>query len=176
MKYTLKVSDRARVMRLAVYPDGAVVVTAPRFFAVDAIESFVTKHSEWVRDKVERTESRNVVRIARKDIPALKERAHALANERCEHFARAYGLSYNKISIRAQKTRWGSCTKTGNLSFNYKVAILPARLADYIFVHEICHLGVFNHSGQFWELVAREIPDHKTIRKEVRTIVTVFEK
>ena len=104
----------------------------------------------------------------KKEYLQYREMARALARERAGHFARAYGFSFRKIFIRNQKSRWGSCSKSGNLNFHYKIALMPSRIADYIIVHELCHLAEFNHSKKFWELVARTIPDHKRIRKELR--------
>jgi predicted metal-dependent hydrolase len=172
--YTVKRSTRARTMRLAIYPDGNVVVTAPRFFGLQAIEDFVMKHSSWVRARVEETRGRSILRIRRSDIPALKKQALALAIARAEHFAAYYGVTYKKISIRAQKSRWGSCSELGNLSFNYKIAILDPRLADYIVAHEICHIRQFDHSQAFWALVAEQFPDHRELRLKLRNTATIF--
>ncbi len=174
MQYMLKRSGRARTMRLAVYPDGEVVVTAPRLFSLSAIEEFLAKHSRWIRRKIEDTRGRTVVHIARADIPRFKKQALALAEARCAYYAKVYGYGHGKITIRAQKTRWGSCSKSGNLSFNYKIAALPAPLAEYIIVHEICHLGAFNHSPHFWSLVAKTIPDYAARRKEARSLAVLF--
>ena len=162
-------------MRLAIYPDGAVVVSAPRFFGIATIERFVMKHAEWVRRKVEATRGRTIRRIRRADIPDLKARAQALVRSRVQYFAARYGVSFRAIRIRAQKSRWGSCSRAGNLSFNYRIAALPAHIADYIVVHELCHLREMNHSKKFWDLVAQEIPDHKAVRKQLRNIVFMFE-
>ena len=96
------------------------------------------------------------------------ERARALAHARLEHFNRFYGFTYERVFIRSQKTRWGACSAKGNLGFNFRIAYLPAYLADYVIVHELCHLEQFNHSPAFWELVARTIPDHKARRTELR--------
>jgi len=161
-------------MRLAVYPDGEVVVTAPYFFGLRAIQHFFGKHIDWVRRKVEDSRGRTVIRIPRKDIPFLKKQALALAHERCAHFAALYGISFGRISVRAQKTRWGSCSYKGDLSFNYRLAALPARIADYIVVHELCHILELNHSKAFWREVARAIPEHKQIRAEMRELVMLF--
>lgn len=158
-------------MRLAIHPDGAIVVTAPHFFGVDAVERFLARHAAWARRKIEATKGRSAVNIPRADIPRLKREALALAQERCSHYAKLYGFSYKRISIRAQKTRWGSCSRNGNLSFNYKIAALPAHLAEYIVVHEICHFGEMNHSRAFWALVAKHVPDHASARKALRNIV-----
>jgi predicted metal-dependent hydrolase len=172
--YTLKRSRRARTMRLAIYPDGNVVVTAPSMFGLSAIEAFILKHSAWVRKKVQETRGRTILRIRRKDVPGLKKQALALAVERSLHFASYYGVSFNKISIRAQKSRWGSCSERGNLSFNYKIALLDSRLADYIVAHEICHIRQFDHSKAFWALVAEQFPDHQELRLKLRNTATIF--
>jgi predicted metal-dependent hydrolase len=97
-----------------------------------------------------------------------KEKARTIAIERLEYFNTFYNYKWGKIAIRNQKTRWGSCSRRGNLNFNYKIALLPARYSDYIIVHELCHLGEFNHSQNFWNLVARTIPDYKEIRGSLR--------
>ena len=106
----------------------------------------------------------------RRDYLARKEEARDLARERIRHFNTAYGFEIKRISIRNQKTRWGSCSKKGNLNFNYLIAVLPQTLADYIIVHELCHLGEFNHSRKFWDLVAVTIPNFREIRREFRSI------
>ena len=108
-------------------------------------------------------------------IPSLKKRALALARARCEHLSKIYGVTYNQIRIRAQKSRWGSCSQRGNLSFNYKIAALPAHIADYIIVHELCHLREMNHSKKFWGLVACAVPHHKGVRTELRKLAILFD-
>jgi hypothetical protein len=107
-------------------------------------------------------------RYKRAEFLEYKEQARALVSERLAHFNRQYQFPIKRVSIRNQRSRWGSCSKKGNLNFNYRVVLLPLEVADYIVVHELCHLGEFNHSKKFWELVAKTIPDHKQIRKELR--------
>ena len=174
INYTLKRSTRARSLRLAVYPDGDIVVTSPYFFGLAAIERFVLQHAGWISEKIEKSKSRLVLHIDRREISMHKKYAASIARARCEYFADIYGVTYKKITIRAPKTRWGSCSRAGNLSFHYKIALLPARLVDYIIVHEICHLIEFNHSKAFWAHVAKTIPDHKIFRKELHTVVTRY--
>jgi predicted metal-dependent hydrolase len=106
----------------------------------------------------------------KKDFIDHKERAFALAKSRIEYFNGIYNFSFDKIKIRSQRTRWGSCSRKGNLSFNYKIALLSERIADYIIVHELCHLSEFNHSRNFWKLVAQTIPDYLEIRNELKRI------
>ncbi|MBU6323543.1 MAG: M48 family metallopeptidase [Patescibacteria group bacterium] len=98
-----------------------------------------------------------------------KAAARALAHARLAHFNQYYGFAYAKVFIRSQKTRWGACSAKGNLGFNYRIAFLPPHLADYVIVHELCHLGAFNHSPAFWNLVAETTPNHKELRRELRT-------
>jgi predicted metal-dependent hydrolase len=97
-----------------------------------------------------------------------KNQALDLVKNKLEHFNKFYNFKYNKVTVRNQSTRWGSCSKSGNLNFNYKLALLPENLVDYVVVHELCHLGEFNHSKNFWDLVARVIPDFKDRRQELR--------
>jgi predicted metal-dependent hydrolase len=97
-----------------------------------------------------------------------KDQALILVKNKLEHFNQFYNFKYNKVTIRNQSTRWGSCSRRGNINFNYKLALLPENLVDYVIVHELCHLGEFNHSKDFWDLVARTIPDFKERRQELR--------
>lgn len=171
VEYTLKVSKRARRMRLAIYCDGVFVVTAPRDISNNIIEQFIIRKSQWILDKLEYFKSisnKINVKAAENDFVKYKDQALVLAAKRIEYFNKIYGFKFNKINIKNQKTRWGSCSRKGNLNFNYKIALLPERLADYIIVHELCHLKEFNHSQKFWNLVAKAIPDYLEIRNELR--------
>ena len=91
-----------------------------------------------------------------------------MVHERLEYWNQFYGFAYKRVAIRNQRTCWGSCSELGNLNFSYKILFLPAHLADYIIVHELCHLEEFNHSPAFWAQVARTLPNYKTLRKELR--------
>ncbi|PIR82522.1 hypothetical protein COU20_01840 [Candidatus Kaiserbacteria bacterium CG10_big_fil_rev_8_21_14_0_10_59_10] len=97
-----------------------------------------------------------------------KEAARALVHERLVHFNSIYRFTYRRVFIKNGRSRWGSCSEKGNLNFNYKVLFLPEKLSDYIIVHELCHLGEFNHSPRFWALVERTLPHHAALRKELR--------
>jgi predicted metal-dependent hydrolase len=162
-------------MRISVGVDGQVVVTTPRLVSEGVVENFIAKRTEWIERHVARTRLRTIMRIPRKDVSLLKNKAHALTEILCEHFAKHYNLSYKNISIRAQKSRWGSCSAKGNLSFNYKIAVLPPHMAEYIVVHEICHLAHMNHSKIFWDMVKKTVPDYIEIRKQLRKIHVVIE-
>ncbi|MEA2715411.1 MAG: hypothetical protein QOG91_439 [Candidatus Parcubacteria bacterium] len=96
---------------------------------------------------------------------AHKHKAHALVAARLIKLNQLYGFSYGRVTIRNQKSRWGSCSSKGNLNFNYRLLFLPPALQDYIIAHELCHIQEFNHSSAFWELLAMSIPDCKSLRK-----------
>lgn len=169
--YTLRRSRRARSMRVAVYCDGSVVVTSPLHLEETLVERFLREKAEWLFSKITffREFTGPVLpRSTKKHYLQYKEAAEALALERLAHFNTVYQFPFKKINIRNQKTRWGSCSTKGNLNFNYKIALLPKRLSDYIIAHELCHLGEFNHSEKFWHLVGETIPDHVAIRKELK--------
>ena len=99
-----------------------------------------------------------------------KEVARGLVRERLEYFNTLYGYKWGRIAIKDHKSRWGSCSKKGNLNFNYRVVLLPPHLADYIVVHELCHLGELNHSPRFWALVERALPDWRARRAELMKV------
>ncbi len=171
LEYTLRTSKRARHVRLSIYPGGRVVITAPRLLWPRTIEKFLLSKSAWIIEKInyfKKISPSLPIKNSRKDFLLYKKQALQLAHERLEYFNKAYGFIYQKISIRNQKTRWGSCSKKGNISFNYKIALLPSPLTDYIIVHELCHLREFNHSKNFWHLVARTIPDYVERKREVK--------
>ncbi len=171
--YQLKVSNRARWMRVSVYRGGDVRVTVPRSATTLMIDKFLSQHAQWILKSVQRFKKLPAVtlvsRANRKDYLLHKDAALRLAKDRLAHFNKLYGFSYGKISIKNQKTLWGSCSKSGNLNFTYRIAMLPEKFSDYIIVHELCHRGEFNHSQKFWDLVAQTIPDYKELRKTLRS-------
>src|SRR3989344_7236077 len=97
-----------------------------------------------------------------------KETARMVISGKIKKYNEIYQYRLARISIRNQKTRWGSCSKSGNLNFNYKILFLEEQLADYIVVHELCHLQELNHSKRFWNLVAQVFPNHRELRGELR--------
>lgn len=169
--YTLRKSKRARRMRLAVYCDGSIVVTTPFDFQETLVERFIREKSSWLFSKIaffQQFQGNKIARYSQDDYLRYKQVAYELAVRKVNHFNAAHQFNFNRINIRNQKTRWGSCSKRGNLNFNYKIVLLPERLADYIIVHELCHLKEFNHSKKFWNLVAQTIPDYSRIRDDLK--------
>lgn len=171
LEYSVRVNPRARRLSLTVYRDGKVAVTLPRKTHERYADGFVKQKAAWILDKLAHIERHPKIYFpggTPVEFRAHRRAARLLAKERLEHFNQFYNVRYTTIAIRNQKSRWGSCAKKGSLCFNWKIALLPARMADYIIVHELCHLAEFNHSRKFWDLVARTIPDHAAIRRELR--------
>ena len=110
------------------------------------------------------------MRRNRRQYIKVKEEARALVRSRLAHFNAHYKLKVGKIFIKNHKSRWGSCSAKGNLNFNYKIAFLPPEITDYIIVHELCHIGEFNHSDRFWRLVGEALPHHKKLRLALRKL------
>jgi predicted metal-dependent hydrolase len=158
-------------MRLVVYNSGEVVLTVPRWGTKRQEELFIQHHQVWINQKLARFSDPSAILIKSsiKDFKIYKKTALDLAKQRLEYFNKFYNFKYTKVSIRNQKTRWGSCSRRGTLVFNYKIALLPLEIADYIIVHELCHLGEFNHSRNFWTLVAQTIPNYKEIRRKLKS-------
>ncbi len=169
MKISFKKSVRARRMRLTVKIGGSVVVTVPNGVGMEAAEQFVAQKAHWLKRAVARMEKVSPrIALPRSFYKQKRTEAERLIRGRLSELNLAYGFSYRAITVRNQKTRWGSCSRRGNLSFNYRLVLLPQQLVDYVLVHELCHLREFNHSRRFWELVGRSIPDHVIRRRQLR--------
>jgi predicted metal-dependent hydrolase len=173
IEYTHKISKRAKRLRLAVHCGGEVIVTTPRFVTQNFIEKFMLQKAEWLLNKIEQLKNvkkKPSAKESKADYQKYKDVALKIAESKVKEFNKIYNFKYNKISIKNQKTRWGSCSRKGNLNFNYKIALLSEKLANYLVVHEICHLGEFNHSKKFWTLVGKTIPDHLELRKQLKGV------
>ena len=172
INYNLRVSRRARRLRLAIYGDGRLVVTQPHRASSKFVEDFIREKAAWIirrQDYFKKFPTPLISGPARRaDYLAKREAARVLVYARLEYFNEFYKFKYKTISIRNQSTRWGSCSRLGNLSFNYRLVTLPPLVADYVIVHELCHLREFNHSSRFWQLVAQTIPDYAERRRELR--------
>lgn len=165
--FELKPSRKARSLRLEIGASG-LVVTKPWFISGVFMEQFILRQADWIFKNLAKHKDAEVLpQISKEDLVVLKKRAAKILIARLEFFNQEYNYVYKSISVRDQKTRWGSCSRQGALNFNYRLALLPESLLDYVAVHELCHLKEMNHSVRFWNLVARTIPDHKARRKEL---------
>jgi hypothetical protein len=173
VSYSLKTSARARNLRITVKPGGTVAAVKPAFISDRAVEEFLAKKSGWLIGKIDLLKNKKSLAASgtRADFKRCAPLARALALRKIEKYKQIYKLDFNRVAIRNQSTRWGSCSCKGNLNFNYRIVLLPERLADYIVVHEMCHLRELNHSRNFWNLVAVAFPDYACARKELKNIV-----
>lgn len=170
IEFRLLKSRRSKRVVLSVRGDARVAVSAPPHVSRRAIREFVGQKGDWLIDKLD--ECRRSPRFRLGDKPdeyrEKKREAEKFVRERIGFFNRIYGFGYNKVSIRNQRTRWGSCSRDGNLNFNYKIIFLPAELADYIIVHELCHLEEFNHSARFWRLTEKAIAGARELKNKFK--------
>lgn len=165
--YTAKKHRWAKNIKLAIYPNKGLVATIPYYAPYKIAEAFIVKKADWVLERLGEVKKYNVHADCN-NYKIYKEKAKNLALERLEHFNKLYNYKFFRVSIRNQQTRWGSCSKKGNLNFNYKIALISQDLCDYIIVHELCHLKELNHSQKFWDLVAQTIPNYKERRKRLK--------
>lgn len=171
IEYDLKRRKGMRSLRLSVYPDGAFVVTAPKWYPLYVINKFLQEKSDWLFEKLKNVDFHQLAVKKQSEIncyAAGKEYARSVIADRVEFFNRRYHFSFNRISIKNQKSCWGSCSAKKNLNFSYKVASLPEELCDYIVVHELCHLQELNHGQKFWELVKMTVPNYNELRRKLK--------
>ncbi len=164
---TLKKIRRAKHMRIILHQDGRVVVTAPMYVSYTKMQTYLYEHEEWLRTKMAQTTPPKIV-PTEQEYQQLKEQARAFVHERLAYWNQWYQYAYKRVSIRKSRTRWGSCSSAGNLNFSYTLALLPQELADYVIVHELCHLQEMNHSPSFWKLVSHTMPNYKLLRKALK--------
>ncbi len=170
MEYTIHRRARMRSIRLAVHADGSLVVSAAIMISPQTIERLVREKSSWI----ERQRAKMKARVRVAPAPSLpdyrlhKQAALALVKERIAVFSSFYGFEPKRVSIGNARTRWGSCSRRGSLTFSYRIIFLSPELRDYLIVHELCHLKEFNHSVRFWALVGKAIPHWKMLRRQLR--------
>ncbi|MFO0743877.1 MAG: SprT family zinc-dependent metalloprotease [Candidatus Paceibacterota bacterium] len=171
LECSLKESSRAKNIRITIHHDGSVVVTKPKRASLESVEKFVKEKSDWIFEKSDWFKNRPslpILKTSKKEYLENKDKALQIAKERIDYFNKYYNFHFKNITIKNQKTRWGSCSRKGNLNFNYKIALLPQNISDYIIVHELCHLKEFNHSKKFWDLVRETVPDYLNIRRNLK--------
>ncbi len=164
-------SKRARRISISVKTSGEVRVTIPLGGTISQAEDFLFEKTDWVllqRHKADILSQRHQeIAKACRTISSEKE-AKTLILERVYHLAGKNGFSFNKVSVKNQKTRWGSCSFDNNISINAKIARLPGQLLDFVILHELVHTGIKNHSGKFWSELAKYVEDVHTLRRELR--------
>jgi predicted metal-dependent hydrolase len=156
---------RARRYLLRVDPDGRVRVTIPRGGSRREADAFALRHRAWVEAQLSRARPPAVAAEAQR---AWRARARAVLPARLFELADRYGLAVTAVSIRSQKTRWGSCGRNGHISLNWRLMLMPDWVRDYVLVHELMHLRRLDHSPKFWRLVEAACPDYRLARQWLR--------
>jgi len=169
------IKSSRRTMSMEVRPDGSILVRAPYRASAEEIGNFVCSHKSWVEKQRIRIRKRAAeIRLADQnplspeDIRLLADQALRELPPRIAAYAGQMGVTYGRVTIRNQKTRWGSCSSKGNLNFNCLLMLTPREVQDYVIVHELSHRKEMNHSPKFWEVVEEVLPDYKKRRKWLR--------
>lgn len=164
-----------RTTALQVTPDGRVIVRAPKRCPRSFIEAFVRQKEDWVMRQLARFEKQRKEHPAPERPPLSdKDRARYISiardifTRKTAYYARIMGVSYGRIAIREQKTRWGSCSSKGNLNFNWRLILAPEEVLDYVVVHELAHRREMNHSKAFYAVVESVLPDYRQARRWLR--------
>ncbi len=147
-----------------------LVVRVPEAMPDSEIDAVIKKHWEWITRhlqlaKAKEAKAASVKKFTRQEIEDLAEQALKMIPERAAFFAHIMDVRYSGITIRSQRTRWGSCSSKGNLNFNCLLMLVPKEVCDYVIVHELAHLKELNHSPRFWAEVQKVIPDFRKHRK-----------
>ena len=172
LPYTL-IRSRRKSCAISIDMDGHITVRVPMRISDREINHLLIDKRIWIVTKYlevqKQQKKRPVSDLTDAQRTALEQRYIAAAKEyfpkRVNYFIQFTGGSYNRITIRDQKTRWGSCSAKGTLSFNWRLMLAPPAILDYVVVHELCHLSYMNHSAAFWKKVESVYPDYRTARK-----------
>jgi len=147
-----------------------ILVRAPRIMRRQEVLSFVQQKSGWIEKHIKLIQEREQAKeqaepFTSEEIRAMAERAREMIAERVQYYAPLIGVDYGRITIRNQRTRWGSCSGKGNLNFNCLLVLFPQEILDYVVVHELCHRKHMNHSEEFYEEVEKVFPDYRNCQK-----------
>ncbi len=168
-QYRIIRSNRKSIS-IRIKENGDVEVRAPHYVTDKQIDKFVESKLDWINTK--RLEVLEYISSLPQITPETQARIEYFEKKfrkaakdyipyRVEYFHQFTGGHYTSITIRDQKSRWGSCSGTGTLSFNYRLMMAPPKILDYVVVHELCHLTHMNHSKDFWNMVGSILPDYK---------------
>ena len=161
--HVIKSSRKSVAMR--VLPDCTAEVRAPLRMTEKEISDFVQKNAAWLQKQLAEAEERrrrleSVGLLTQEELESLAHQAAELLPERVRYFAEQVGVTYGRITVRSQKSKWGSCSSKGNLNFNCLLVLAPPEVLDSVVVHELCHRKEMNHSPAFYAEVLRVLPDY----------------
>lgn len=172
ISYELVRSSR-KTIAIQISADGSVTVRAPLRCKKADVEAFVQEKRGWIVKNQQELERRAREREekkeqlpgwSREDYEKYRKLATRVLQQRTDYYAQRMGVVYGRITIRDQKTRWGSCSAKGNLNYNWRLILAPEEVLDYVVVHELAHRREMNHSERFWRLVEEVLPDYQRRR------------
>ena len=165
MEYRILRSSR-KTIAIQITPEGEVLVRCPNRMPKWQIQQFVDSKSDWIEAHLQKIAARPAaLKLTEPELNALARQAAEDLPKRVAKFAPLVGVSWGRITIRRQRTRWGSCSGKGNLNFNCLLMLSPEEVRDYVVVHELCHRKQMNHSQKFWSEVAAILPDYPSRKK-----------
>lgn len=171
MEYKLIYSKR-KTLAVEIKGDGSVIVRAPAGCSKNTIRSFLSEKEEWINQKSLEQKSKNnsCYEDSFTDVQrsGYIRQARDIFHQRADYYGGIMGVSYNRVFIREQKTRWGSCSLKQNLNFNWRLIFAPNKVLDYVVIHELAHLKEMNHSKQFYRIIEEVMPDYKVHKKWLR--------
>ena len=158
---------------------GELIARAPLRMNDKEIYSFIESKKAWIEKHLSAIEEQQkkaeeMTPFTKEEINALLKKAKEILPERVQYYAPKIGVTYNRITIRSQRTRWGSCSSKGNLNFNCLLALFPTEIVDSIVVHELCHRKHMNHSPQFYSEIEKVFPEYKKCQKWLRDNGSVY--
>lgn len=164
------IKSSRKTIAVEVRQDGSVLVRAPRNCPQSRIDTFLKEKQAWVLAKVEEqkekeADSMKIQPLSEAEQRLYRDKARDIFEQKVSYYARMMGVSYGRIAIRDQKTRWGSCSGEGNLNFNWRLIFAPAGVLDYVVVHELAHRKEMNHSPRFWKVVEDTMPEYRKYQK-----------
>ena len=176
------IRSNRKTMAIQVNSDLTVTVRAPMRTSSKEIERILQEKESWIRESMNKLREKKALYEAEKTEPLSYAEIRKLADKALEYipgrvayFSKQVGVNYGRITIRNQKTRWGSCSSKGNLNFNCLLMLTPPEVIDYVVVHELCHRKEMNLSKAFWNEIAKILPDYKRqvqwLRNEGRRII-----
>lgn len=173
MKVQVIRSNR-KTIGLEVRADESVILRAPQWLSEKKLDEWIGEHAYWIEEKVKQMRQRNSNKKLT-GAPAVDEISDVEwksilgeFTERVNHFCKIMDVTVGRITIRNQKTRWGSCSSKGNVNFNYQLYYMPRELMDYVIIHELSHRRHMNHSAEFWREVEKYCPAYRECRKKLR--------
>ena len=160
------IKSSRKTIAVEVRQDGSVLVRAPRNCPQSRIDTFLKEKQAWVLAKVEEqkekeADSMKIQPLSEAEQRLYRDKAREIFEQKVSYYAQMMGVSYGRIAIRDQKTRWGSCSGEGNLNFNWRLIFAPAGVLDYVVVHELAHRKEMNHSPRFWRVVEDTMPEYR---------------